>query len=159
LQCSPSEVGPSWPPVTAFCKVRLPLNLGATTVTKGIKHLISKSDLSHKDKLNLTALERRLACIMQPLNFCLLRLEQQSNSIMMKPVHQSVALIEDLIQFIQRVNSNPKFVFDGKALSNRTADDFSEELQHYKDELDFLQQSLLLVLKLNEGQGTPSTVQ
>jgi hypothetical protein len=41
----------------------------------------------------------------------------------------SATLLEEIIQFINRVNTTPNYVFD---------DDFSSELEHYCKELEFL---------------------
>ena len=46
--------------------------IGAQTLTKGISSLLQKTELSKKDRLNLKSLERRLVCITQPLNYCLI---------------------------------------------------------------------------------------
>ena len=44
-------------------------------------------------------------------------------------MEQSASLIEEIIQFIGRVNVTPNYVFD---------EDFSAELEHYCRELEFL---------------------
>lgn len=50
-----------------------------------------------------------------------------------KPIELSANLIEEIITFISRVNLTPNFVFD---------EDFSIELEHYCNELEFLVQAL-----------------
>eukprot|EP00347_Sterkiella_histriomuscorum_P023739 403333553 len=97
------------------------------------------SELSKKDRLNLKSLERRLICITQPLNHCLIS-QSNFNSLKQKPIDQSASLIEEIIQFIQRVNTTPNYVFD---------EDFSAELDHYCRELEFLIQTLQLSINLN----------
>lgn len=62
------------------------------------------------------------------------------NSMETRPIEQSASLIEEIIGFITRVNSNPKFVFD---------EDFSVELEHYCTELEFLTNSLQLSIDIN----------
>ncbi|CDW86711.1 UNKNOWN [Stylonychia lemnae] len=111
----------------------------AQTLGKGIRHLIQKTELSKKDRLNLKSLERRLICITQPLNHCLIS-QQSFNSLKSKPIEVSASLIEEIITFINRVNNTPNFVFD---------EDFSSELEHYCQELEFLIQTLQVSINLN----------
>ena len=64
------------------------------------------------------------------------------NSLEARPIEQSASLIEEIIGFITRVNSTQNFVFD---------ESFSEELEHYCTELEFLVQSLQLTIDINRN--------
>lgn len=116
--------------------------IGAQTLSKGISNLISKTELTKKDRLNLKSLERRLLCITQPLNHSLMASTQRpmGSSLQSNPIEQSASLIEEIIGFITRVNTTPNFVFD---------EEFSVELEHYCKELEFLVQALQLAININ----------
>ena len=122
------------------------LTEGASSVSAGIKQLVSKTDLSQKDKMNLAALERRLACIAQPLNHCMIMSngsDERLNSLLEKPVEQSLQLLQEITAFISRVNRTANYVFD---------EAFSLELEFYKSELDFLLNSLELGFQLSKEE-------
>ena len=52
-----------------------------STLSTSIQELISKSELTHQDKLNFRSLERRLLSLQEPLSFLLIMKQNQEIEI------------------------------------------------------------------------------
>lgn len=63
--------------------------------------------------------------------------DERLNSILDKPIEQSLQLLQQITQFINKVNKSPNYVFDNT---------FSIELDFFKNELEFLVKSLEITI-------------
>ena len=121
-------------------------------------------DIDEKDRRRLLRVQRRIECLIQPLNFCVM-VSQRRGPSHCDPVIESVSnLIQKVCDYLRQTPENQRNLSQkaissiGGAMAGEESD-FSKQLDQFLEELDFAAISLNMVISTAPYMSTNTTSQ
>eukprot|EP00743_Colponemidia_sp_Colp-15_P007168 GILK01007737.1.p1 GENE.GILK01007737.1~~GILK01007737.1.p1 ORF type:complete len:608 (-),score=136.81 GILK01007737.1:474-2297(-) len=121
---------------------------GATTLGKAIGSMLPNTAKA-LDRQRLESLQRRVDCLLQPLNYCVLW-ARDKDSCAQSVIGSTRQLLQQVCDFVHQ-NAN-------KNLKERADEDFSAQLDHFLQELHFSCISMNMVLHMIQVNSHPPSV-